>query len=376
MSSPIRKSLAALAFALALPAVPAAAQAPAAPGVTVAEPLRRTVTEWLDHAARLEASARVEVRPRITGQVEQRHFRDGAQVQAGDLLFTIDRRPFAIATETARAEVARAQSRLDLAEQELQRILPLIRGAVAPQSQLDARRATQREAVAQLAAAQAQLHQAELELSWTEVRAPIAGRISDRRVDNGNLVQQNATLLTTIVALDPIYAVFDMSEADYLRIARRQEARQADYPVQLRLVDETDWRHEGRLDFLDSVLEARAGTLRARAVLANPSQFLTPGSFVRLRLWSGEGEALMIPDAAVVADQATRAVLTVAADGTVVPKPVALGPMVDGLRVVRSGLSAQDRVVINGLHRARPGARVTAEPGRIGGARPQVAQAQ
>ena len=375
------KALTALAFVLALP--PAAlAQDPAAPpAVTVAQPLQRSVTEWDEHIARLEPFARVELRPRVSGQVEKLHFRDGQMVQAGELLFTIDRRPFAIAVEAARAELARAQAKLDLAEQEIERTIPLVQGRFAPQAQLDTRRAAQRDAQAALAAAQAQLRQAELELTWTEVRAPRAGRVSDRRVDAGNLVQAGSTLLTTILAIDPVYASFDMSEADYLRLARqtRSGSRASDrepgrMPVQLRLADEEGFSHEGRLDFLDSALDQRSGTVRARAVLPNADLFLMPGSFARLRLWAGEGEALLVPDAAIAADQASRMVLAVAADGTVVPKPVVLGPLVDGLRVVRSGLTPADRIVIAGLHRARPGSRVAAEPGRIEPAPPQFAE--
>ena len=375
------KALTALAFVLALP--PAAlAQAPAAPpAVTVAQPLQRSVTEWDEHIARLEPFARVELRPRVSGQVEQLHFRDGQMVQAGELLFTIDRRPFAIAVEAARAELARAQAKLDLAEQEIERTIPLVQGRFAPQAQLDTRRAAQRDAQAALAAAQAQLRQAELELTWTEVRAPRAGRVSDRRVDAGNLVQAGSTLLTTILAIDPVYASFDMSEADYLRLARqtRSGSRASDrepgrMPVQLRLADEEGFSHEGRLDFLDSALDQRSGTVRARAVLPNADLFLMPCSFARLRLWAGEGGALLVPDAAIAADQASRMVLAVAADGTVVPKPVVLGPLVDGLRVVRSGLAPEDRIVIAGLHRARPGSRVAAEPGRIEPAPPQFAE--
>jgi RND family efflux transporter MFP subunit len=375
------KALTALAFVLALPPG-ALAQAPAAPpAVTVAQPLQRNVTEWDEHVARLEPFARVELRPRVSGQVEQLHFRDGQMVQAGELLFTIDRRPFAIAVEAARAELARAQAKLDLAEQEIERTIPLIQGRFAPQAQLDTRRAAQRDAKAALAAAQAQLRQAELELTWTEVRAPRAGRVSDRRVDAGNLVQAGSTLLTTILAIDPVYASFDMSEADYLRLARqtRSGSRASDrepgrMPVQLRLADEEGFAHEGRLDFLDSALDQRSGTVRARAVLPNADLFLMPGSFARLRLWAGEGEALLVPDAAIAADQASRMVLAVAADGTVVPKPVVLGPLVDGLRVVRSGLAPEDRIVIAGLHRARPGSRVAAEPGRIDPGPPQFAE--
>ncbi|WP_426958959.1 efflux RND transporter periplasmic adaptor subunit [Muricoccus radiodurans] len=373
MPSPFRKSLVAAALALGVHTAPALAQQAAAPpAVTVAQPLRRNIVEWDEHVARLEPSARIDLRARVSGQVERVHFRDGQVVRPGDLLFTLDRRPFEVAVEVARAEVARAQARLDLAQQEVERTLPLIASRIAPQAQLDARRGAQREAAAQLLAARAQLRNAELELEWTEVRAPIGGRVSDRRVDAGNLVQQGATLLTTILRLDPIYATFDTSEADYLRLARlarsgtRGSDREEGHPVRLRLADEESWDRQGRMDFLDVALDPRTGTVRARAVLPNPELFLTPGVFARIRLWTGEADSLLVPDAAIAADQATRMVLTVAPDGLVVPKPVGLGPVVDGLRVIRSGLSPEDRVVIAGLQRARPGGRVTAELGRIG----------
>jgi len=378
MPTPTRKGLAPLALALALPLLPLplAAQ-PAPPTVTVSEPLRRNVTEWEEHVARLEPSARVELRPRVSGQVEQVHFRDGQIVRAGDLLFTIDHQPFDIAVESARAEVAKAEAKLELARQEIDRTSSLVRDRFAPQAQLDTRRAAQRDAEAQLADAHAKLRQAELERSWTEVRAPQSGRVSDRRVDAGNLVQAGSTLLTTILALDPIYATFDLSEADYLRFTRRGSSRPeggASEPVRLRLADETGWDRQGRLDFLDTALDARSGTIRARATLSNADLFLTPGTFARLRLRAGEGEVLMVPDAAIAADQVARVVMTVAADGTVVAKPVALGPVVDGLRVVRGGLSPADQVITAGLHLARPGTRVTAEvkplaPARLAEAR-------
>ncbi|MBP0496423.1 efflux RND transporter periplasmic adaptor subunit, partial [Pararoseomonas indoligenes] len=196
-------------------------------------------------------------------------------------------------------------------------------------------------------------------------------------VDAGNLVQAGATLLTTIVALDPIYATFDLSEADLLRFTRRGTTRPeggVPEPVLLRLADEAEFGRQGRMDFLDTALDARSGTIRARATIANADLFLTPGTFARLRLRAGEGEVLMVPDAAIAADQAARVVMTVSADGTVVAKPVALGPVVDGLRVVRSGLSPADQVITAGLHLARPGGRVTAEvkplaPARLAEAR-------
>jgi RND family efflux transporter MFP subunit len=352
---------------------PAAAQAGATPpSVIAAAPLARQVAEWEEHTARIEPSARVEIRPRVSGQVEGVHFRDGALVRSGDLLFTLDARPFRIAVESARAEVARAEARLTLADQQVQRYAPLARQNFAPEAELDTRRSALREAQAGIAAARAALRQAELDLEFTEVRAPRAGRVSDRRVDAGNLVVQGETLLTTVVALDPVYASFDVSEAQYLRHVRAAGAglRNGDdaggLPVRLRLLDEAEFVHAGRVEFVDSAFDRRSGTIRARAVLANPDLFLTPGAFARLRLFAGDADALMVPDAAVMADQSGRVVLTVAADGTVAPRAVQLGPLVDGLRVVRSGLAPGDRVIIGGLHRARPGTRVTAEQGLIG----------
>ncbi|MDN3564417.1 efflux RND transporter periplasmic adaptor subunit [Paeniroseomonas aquatica] len=356
---------------------PAAAQGtPPAPSVMVATPLARSVTQWDEHTGRIEPSARVEIRPRVSGQVMQVHFQDGALVRAGDLLFTLDQRPFRIAVESARAEAGRNEAKLTLAEQQVQRYTPLVAQRFAPESEMDTRRSALREAQAGLAAARAALHQAELDLEFSEIRAPRPGRVSDRRVDAGNLVQQGTTLLTTLVALDPVYVSFDASEAQYLRYARAAAggfrprgdaaASEAGAQIQLRLLDETEFSHEGRVNFVDNTFDTRSGTIRGRATVPNPDLFLTPGSFARLRLFAGDVPALMVPDAAVVADQSGRMVLTVAADGTVAPRPVQLGPLVDGLRVVRSGLGPEDRVIIGGLHRARPGSRVTAEQGRIG----------
>ncbi|WP_376100534.1 efflux RND transporter periplasmic adaptor subunit [Roseomonas sp. CCTCC AB2023176] len=243
---------------------------------------------------------------------------------------------------------------------------------MAPESELDTRRGALREGQAGLAVARAALRQAELDLEWSEVRAPRAGRVSDRRADAGNLVQAGTTLLTTLLTLDPVYVTFDASEAQYLRYARAARggpvtsAGPVGAPVGIRLLDEEGFPHEGRVDFVDSAFDARSGTIRARAVIPNPDLFLTPGTFARLRLRVGEERALMVPDTAVVADQSGRAVLTVTQEGTVAARPVQLGPLVDGLRVVRSGLSPEDRVIVGALHRARPGARVTAQEGRIG----------
>ncbi|MBR0648252.1 efflux RND transporter periplasmic adaptor subunit [Roseomonas terrae] len=357
------------AVGVALTAVaPAAMAQPAPPPVTVAAPLARPVTEWQEHTGRVEPSARVDIRARVSGQVDAVHFTDGAIVRQGDLLFTIDQRPFSIALDTARADVARNEARLLLAEQQVARYEPLAASRIAPQAELDARRSALREAQAGLAAARAAEQQAALDLEFTEIRATRAGRISDRRVDAGNLVQAGQTLLTTLVALDPVYVTFDASEAEYLRQARAAQGRLRNgrLPVQLRLLDEADFSREGHVDFVDSVFDPRSGTIRARAVVPNADLFLTPGSFARVRLSTGEAPALLVPDAAVMADQTGRMVLTVGADGTVMPRQVRLGPLSEGLRVVRSGLTPEDRVIIGGLHRARPGGRVTAEQGRIG----------
>jgi RND family efflux transporter MFP subunit len=346
----------------------ASAQQGSPPPVTVAPPLSRPFTEWQQHTGRVEPSARVEIRARVSGQVDAVHFTDGSIVREGDLLFTIDPRPFRIALDTARADVAGNEARLLLAQQQIARYESLAASRVAPLAELDSRRAALREAQAGLAAAQAAERQAALDLDFTQIRASRSGRISDRRVDAGNLVQAGQTLLTTLVALDPVYVTFDASEAEYLRQARAARAglRGGHLPVQLRLLDEPDFSREGRIDFVDSAFDPRSGTIRARAVVPNPDLFLTPGSFARIRISTGEFAALLVPDAAVMADQAGRIVLTVDSEGTVTPRRVHLGPLAEGLRVVRSGLNAEDRVIIGGLHRARPGMRVTAEQGRVG----------
>jgi RND family efflux transporter MFP subunit len=360
-----------------LAAPPAAAQMPP-PQVTVAAPLARMITEWDEQTGRFEAIETVEVRARVSGFIERIHFRDGDAVSRGDPLFTIDQRPFQIAVDIAEAEVTRTQAQVALAQSEVERALPLVQSRTLPQRELDTREAQRRQAFAGLQAAEANLRNAKLNLEWTEVRAPLAGRISDRRVDVGNLVTGGtaggqATLLTTIVRLDPIHFVFDVSEADYLKYSRlardgtRPSGRDNLLPVRLRLSDEARFSRDGRLDFVDNVVNPRAGTIRARAVFANPDAFLTPGLFGRLRLFAGEGEALLVPDSAIASDQARKVVLVVGADDVVAPRVVTLGPIVDGLRVVRSGLRVDERVIINGQANpfVRPGARVTPQPGEI-----------
>jgi len=348
----------------------AAVAAPPPPVVTVATPITRSIDQWDDYVGRFEATKTVEVRPRVSGQIVGVHFKDGAIVRKGDLLFTIDPRPFAAALAEARASVASARSDLNLARANLARALKLIDVDAVSQSDVDQLRAKQQAAQAALAGAEAQVRAHALDLSFTQVRAPISGRISDRRVDAGNLVAggdgQSATLLTTINALDPIYFSFDASEALFLKTKRAEQKGEAPSPVEVKLQDETAYRWKGHLDFTDNGLDPRSGTIRVRAVIDNPGLFLTPGMFGNARLSSGgTSQALLVPDAAIETDQARKLVMVVGKDGTAQAKPVELGPVVQGLRVIRSGLSPQDRVIVSDPELAQPGGKVVAKPGAV-----------
>jgi len=353
---------------------PVAASAPPPPPVTVARPLQKTITEWDEYTGRFAAVEHVEIRARVSGFIDAVHFNEGQLVKQGDILFVIDQRPYKLAVEQAQADLERAKAKLQIASLDVQRAAPLVRNQTVTEREFDSRRATERDAAGQVSAAEAALKQAELNLEWTEVRAPISGRISDRRVDPGNLITggpSGATLLTVIVSIDPIHFVFDGSEADFLRYIRlskagsRPSSRDVQNPVAVRLADETEFKHQGHMNFVDNVLNTRTGTIRGRAVFDNKDGLLTPGFFGRLRLFGGESNALLIPDTAIASDQSRKIVFTVADDGTVGTKLIELGPIVDGLRVIRSGLTATDRIVIDGLQRARPGQKVKPEDGTI-----------
>lgn len=363
-------------IASCLAAGAAAQEGPPRPQVSVAAPLLQAITQWDEYSGRFEAVQSVEVRPRVAGFVEKVHFNDGQRVGVGDLLFTIDKRPFEIAVESVQADIARANAQVQLQENEVERARPLVATRTVTERDFDQRKANLSAARAQMQSAQAALKAAELNLEWTEVRAPIAGRISDRRVNVGTLVatgQTGATLLTNIVSLDPIHFVFDVSETDYLRYARwslvgaRPSSREVDNPVRIKLADETVWSREGRMDFVDNQLNPRSGTMRGRAVVDNKDELLAPGVFGRLRLFGGRIDALLIPDSAVVSDQARKIVFTLDASNVIKATPVVLGPIVDGLRVVREGLKPSDSVVIDGLANpaVRPGAKVAPQPGQI-----------
>ena len=335
--------------------------------VTVAHPLTGMVTDWDDYVGRFEASQAVEVRPRVSGQLVGIHFKDGDIVKRGQLLFTIDPRPFSAALAETQAQVASASTALTLARADLARASRLIADQAVSAEEIDSLRARVRSAQAQLAAAQAQVRSRQLNLEFAYVRAPVTGRVSDRRVDVGNLVAgdsaSTATVLTTINALDPIYFSFDGSEALYLKQRRQGQTSQQ---VEIRLQDESDYKWRGRVDFVDNTIENGSGTIRGRAVISNPNYFLVPGMFGNMRMGSGMAhQALLVPDAAVVTDQARKIVYVIGKDGAAAARPVQVGALANGLRVIRSGLQRGDRVVIQGTQFAQAGQPVKPIAGRI-----------
>jgi RND family efflux transporter MFP subunit len=341
--------------------------------VTVSAPLQRDLANWTTFTGQFSAVDYVELRAQVSGYLTEIHFTDGQLVKKGDLLFVIDPRPYEIALQQAQAQVLTAQAGLDLANREIVRTTELHRNDFASGELLDQRVQQQKAAQAALEQARAAVRSAALNLEFTHITAPLAGRISAHRVSVGDLIaggQSGATptLLTTIVSLDPIHLDFDMSENDFLAYQRFLQSRhdQVDRTVEARLSDEQGWPRRGTLDFLDNQMDRSSGTLHARATLPNPDYFIAAGQFARLRLpTSAPKPTLLVPDAAVVTDQNRTLLMTVAADGTVVPKPVELGPIEGGLRVIASGLAPTDRVIINGLMRARPGGKVTPQPGTI-----------
>jgi RND family efflux transporter MFP subunit len=346
-------------------------EAPPPPEVTVAKPVKKLVTDYDEYVGRFVAVDYVEVRARVSGYLDSIHFTDGQLVKAGDPLFTIDRRPFQAALDQTKAAVEQSKANLAFAKAELKRGKDLVRGTTISQQTFDQRVQAKRVAEASVTAQEAAERQAELDLQFTELKAPIAGRIGDRRVSIGNLVtggtSGNTTLLATIVSVDPIRFEFTMDEASYLRylnVASGAQAKTTDrgmtLPVQLKLIDESDYTHEGKIDFVDNAVDRSTGTIRARAVFPNPDGKLTPGMFGRIRVpTSPPAEALLVPDAAIGTEQVRKFVYAVGDNNVANPKYVTLGPVVDGLRVITAGLSPEDSVIVNGLMRVRPGAKVT-----------------
>ncbi|MGE7198513.1 efflux RND transporter periplasmic adaptor subunit [Brevundimonas sp. S1H14] len=343
------------------------APAQGAPPVTVATPLSQQVVDWDEFTGRFEATRSVDVRARVGGYIQSVHFKDGDFVRQGQLLFTLDPRPAQAALASARAQLAQGQAQLTLARTELARAEGLLASQAVSQAEVDAKRGAVQTAEASMAAANAAIRARQLDVEFTRVTAPISGRVSDRRVDPGNLIGGGSSagdVLTTIVSSSPIYFVFDGSEA--LALKYQRDARNGSAPIRIRLQDETAYDRTGTLDFTDNAIDASSGTIRLRAVVQNADGFLKPGMFGHAQLaGSGGYAAMLVPDAAVVTDGPRKVVYVVAKDGTVGAKPVQLGPVANGLRVVRTGLTPDDRVIINGLQRARPGQKVTAQNGTI-----------
>jgi RND family efflux transporter MFP subunit len=352
---------------------------PPAPEVTVATPLIRELIDWAEFTGQFQAKESVEIRARVSGYLESIQFEDGQLVKKGDPLFVIEPRPYELALESAKANLSEAKANLHLANVQLERTSQLREKDFAAQATLDEREATVETAQAAVESMEAALGQAQLNLDYTTVVAPMSGRVSRHEVSVGNLIMGgtggSTTLLTNIVMLDPIHFVFDISEADgvaYQRMVESGEladARAGKVQVEGQLMDETKWTLHGVIDFVDNQYNASTGTIRVRAVYPNPDMFIQPGQFGRVRVpMSKRQPQMLIPDAAIVTDQTQKMVFTVDEDNKIVPKQVELGPIFgDNLRMIRSGLEKTDRVVIDGLIRARPGAPVTPKEGTIDG---------
>ena len=340
---------------------------PPKPHVSVAIPLVRDVVDWDDYTGRFEAIQDVAVTPRVSGTITQVLFRNGEDVKAGQALFIIDPRPFHAAYLQAQANLARASATQVNASTELERARKLSSDAVLSKEDYDNRFAALKTADADIDAQKAAVETARLNLEFTSVVSPVAGRASDRKVSIGDVVVANTTQLTRVVTLDPIWFDFEGAEAFYLKYVRqdvrgeRRSSRYAHNPVEIQLADETGYPHRGQMVFVDNALDPRSGTIRAKAELPNPDGFLTPGMFGRVRLLgSGMYKAMLIPDESIVTDQTRRLVYVVAADGKVALRTVETGPLVVGLRVIREGLAPTERVVLDGLARLQPGVEVDA----------------
>ena len=360
----MRLLLAAVACSLAAcrPAPPSLPPPPAPAAVTVALPLPRTVTEYDEFVGRLESPQSVELRARVPGYLEKVHFQEGSEVNQGDLLFTIDPRPYQLALDGLQADLDRARIRADLARSEASRAQRLLASRAIASEEAETRAQALGEAEAAIRSAQASLATAQLDLEFTSIRAPIAGRIGQALATPGNLVSAS-TLLTTLVALDPIYCYVEVDERSSLHYRTFAQPNQAasfsDIPATMGLTYETGYPHQGKLDFVDNAVKPDTGTIRARGVFPNPQRLMAPGLFARLRLPSGKAyPALLVRDNALGRDQGRPYLLVVGPDNKVLYRSVTTGPLEDGLRIIRSGLAPDERIVISGLLAARPGATV------------------
>lgn len=345
------------------------------PKVTVATPLVNNVTDWDEHSGRLAAVETVEVRARVSGYLQSVNFNEGAILEKGDLLYVIDPRPYQAFLDAAAAEVAMAEATLQLAENDLRRVQRLIKSRMVAEEEVDARTQEKRRAAASLELARAEERAAKLNLEFTQVYSPIKGRIGKTQVTPGNLInggESSATLLTTIVSLDPIHFYISADEQDYMKYLRlaqsgdRPSSRNVRNPVRLRLADETDFLHEGYMDFVDNQIDVTTGTQMGRAVFKNPDLFLVPGMFAEIQLiGTGPYEAVQIPDSAIASDQSQRFVFVIDENNLAQRKMVTPGRIEHGLRIIHTGLSKEDRVIIKGIQRVRAGQLVDPQAGSI-----------
>lgn len=348
------------------------ADAPPLQAVTVAAVPEREITEWDEFTGRLEAVDQVEIRPRVSGYIRRVAFAEGGEVKKGEVLFEIDPRPYQAELARVEAGLESARSAAALAKSEKQRAGTLVDMQAISREEYDSRTSAEVQGGAQVRAAEAAVETARLNLEWTKVRSPIAGRASNAQVTEGNLVEGGSSagaVLTTVVSVDSMYLYFDSDEQTYLRYAGRAREsggtnwRTARLPVYLGLANESGFPHEGRLDFVDNQVDPQTGTIRTRAVFSNRSRALTPGLFARVKLVGTEKKsATLVRDAAIGTDQDRKFVLVVGPGDTLAYRPIVPGRLADGLRIVTSGLKPGERVVVNGLMRVRPGMKVTPTP--------------
>ena len=351
------------------------AAAPPLPAVTVAPVEQREITDWDEFTGRLQAVDAVDIRPRVSGSITRVTFAEGKEVKKGELLFEIDPRPYRAELARTTAELERARSAAKLAANDVERAGKLVKVQAISREEYDSRTSAEAQGGASVRAAEAAVQTARLNLEWTQVRSPITGRVSNAQVTPGNLVQAGppeATLLTTVVSMDPMYLYFDSDEQTYLRYAGRARSagtnwRNARLPVYLGLANESGFPHEGRLDFVDNQIDPNTGTIRTRAVFSNRSRTLTPGLFARVKLVGSEkSNALLVRDAAIGTDQDRKFVLVLGKGDTLAYRPIVAGRLSDdGLRIVTSGLTPDDRIVVNGLMRVRPGIKVAPTAGKM-----------
>jgi len=339
---------------------------PITPTVSVAQPIARKVHEWDEFTGRLASPETVEVRARVSGYIDKIHFKEGGEVRQGELLVTIDQRPYQATVDRLKAELGAARARAELARGEAKRAEGLAATKAISTDTYEQRRQTAVQADESVLSAEAALKAAQLDLEFAEVRAPITGRISNARVTAGNLVvggsAANATLLTTLVSQDPLHCYFEADETSVLRYrqlhreGKRVSAMFATVAAEMELGNEQGFPHKGQIDFVDNEVNPATGTIRARAVFANPDKLMSPGFFARIRIpGAGEYDAVLVRDGAISSDQGRLFVLSVDANNKTVYRPVKTGPIIDGLRVVREGLGPDDRVIVSGLMSARPG---------------------